>query len=205
MNIRLMTGAALALATVPALAQQPAAQPTAMVVTPATAQTAMVVTPDNSSSLHAGLPIQLETRDELTTEHKALKVGHQVEMEVIQPVMLNEHVVIPAGSRAIGEVTAVRNKGMWGKSGGIDVKVLYAEANGRQIRLNGTFDEHGQTGTAGVVGAIAVLPIAGFFVTGTSARIAPHTHVTAFLAEDIAVQFAGAQPGPAGSASTLAK
>lgn len=164
----------------------------------------MVVAPDNSTSLHAGLPIQLETRDELSTEHKALKVGHQVEMEVIQPVMLDNRVVIPAGTRALGEVTAVRNKGMWGKSGGIDVKVLYAEANGRQIRLNGTFNEHGQTGTAGVVGAIAVLPIAGFFVTGTSAKIPPHTHVTAFLAEDIAVQFAGQQT-PAGSAETLAK
>jgi len=198
MNIRVLTGAAMALAAVPACAQQAAP----MVVAPVVAQTSMVVTQENSNSLHAGLPIQLETRDELTTEHKALKVGQQVEMQVIQPVMLNDHVVITAGSRAVGEITSVRNKGMWGKSGGIDVKVLYAEANGRQIRLNGTFNEHGQTGTAGVVGAIAVLPIAGFFVTGTSAKIPPHTHVTAFLAEDIAVQFAG---GAAGSANTLAK
>jgi len=169
----------------------------------------MVVTQDNSTVLHAGIPIQLETRDELTTEHKALKVGQKVEMEVIQPLLLNDHVVIAAGSRAIGEITAVRNKGMWGKSGGINIKVLYAEANGRQIRLNGTFDERGETGTAGVIGAIAILPVAGFFVTGTSARIAPHTHMTAYLAEELAVQFAPVSqvvaPGGATASVALAK
>ena len=155
--------------------------------------------------LHAGLPVQLETRDELTTEHKALKVGQQVEMQVIQPVLLNSQVVIAAGTRALGEVTTVRNKGMWGKSGGITVKVLYIEANGHQIRLNGTFNEHGSTGTAGVIGAVAFLPVAGFFVTGTSAKIAPGTHVTAFLAEDVPVQFAQAAPGGPAGPATLAK
>jgi len=199
MRIRFI-GAALSLIAVPALAQETAPVAPMVAAQPA----AIVVTPDTSTALHAGLPIQLETRDELTTEHKALKVGQRVEMQVIQPVMLNSQVVIPAGSRALGEITMVRNKGMWGKSGGINVKVLYAEANGRQIKLNGTFNEHGSTGTAGVIGAVAFLPVAGFFVTGTSAKIAPGTHVTAYLAEDVPVQFAQAAGGPVG-APTLVK
>jgi len=126
-------------------------------------------------------------------------------MQVVQPVLLNSQVVVPAGTRAVGEVTAVRNKGMWGKSGGINVKVLYIEMNSHQIRLNGAFDEHGSTGTAGVIGSIAFAPIAGFFVTGTSARIAPGTHVTAYLAEDLAVQFAQAAPVGAGGPAALVK
>jgi hypothetical protein len=157
----------------------------------ATAQeSTMVVAPSADNVLHTGTAVQLETRNELTTEHKALRVGQQVELDVLQPVLLNAQVVIPAGSRAMGEITTVRNKGMWGKSGGFTGRVLYVEANGRHIKLNGSFTDRGETGTGGVVASVALLPVAGFFVTGTSARLAPGTHVTAFVAEEVAVSFA---------------
>src|ERR1700761_1072055 len=81
---------------------------------------------------------------------------------------------------------------MWGKSGGITARVLYVEANGKQIRLNGSFNDRGETGTAGVIASVAFVPVAGFFVTGTSAKIAPGTHVTAFIGEEVPVQFADA-------------
>lgn len=182
----------LALAAVPSLAG---------------AQTAMVVGAPVTNVIHMGTPIQLETRDELSTEHKTLKVGQQIEMDVLQPVMLGDKVAIPAGSRAVGEVTTVRNKGMWGKSGGITARVLYVEANGRQIRLNGSFNDRGETGTAGVIASVAFVPVAGFFVTGTSAKIAPGTHVTAFIGEEVPVQFAdAAQPqliAPVAAAPTI--
>ena len=169
------------------------------------AQTAMTVVEPVENVLHTGTPIQLETRDALTTEHKALKVGQRIEMDVQQPVLLNNQVAIAAGSRAVGEITSVRNKGMWGKSGGITARVLYVEANGRQIRLNGSFNDRGDTGTVGVIASVAFVPIAGFFVTGTSAKIAPGPHVTAFLAEEVAVQFAAAAPPtPAASATGAA-
>lgn len=176
--MRAVTALALALAS-PSLAQNP-----------------MIISAPVTNVIHMGTPIQLETRDELTTEHKALKVGQQVEMDVLQPVMLGNQVAIPAGSRAMGEITTVRNKGMWGKSGGITARVLYVEANGRQIRLNGSFNDRGETGTAGVIASVALVPIAGFFVTGTSAKIAPGTHVTAFIGEEVPVQFADAVAPP---------
>lgn len=159
---------------------------------PAFCQTTMIVSPTAANVLHIGTAVQLEIRDALTTEHKAMHVGQSVEMDVVQPVMLNGQVVIPGGSRAIGEITTVRNKGMWGKSGGFTGRVLYVEANGRQIRLNGSFTDRGETGSAGVVASVALLPVAGFFVTGTSAHLAAGTHVTAFVAEEIAINFAPA-------------
>src|SRR4051812_24156780 len=149
----------------------------------------MVVAPSRENVLHPGTAIQLEIRDEITTEHKDLRVGRTIEMDVLQPVLLNGQVVIAGGSRAVGEITSVRNKGMWGKSGGFTGRVLYVEANGRQIKLNGSFTDRGETGTGGVVAAVALLPIAGFFVTGTSAHLPPGTHVTAFVAEEIPITF----------------
>ena len=125
--------------------------------------------------------------EELTTERKVARVGQRFRMEVAEALMLNGKTVIPSGSPVQGEITEVRNKGMWGKSGHITAWVLYATVGGRQVRLSGSFDDKGVTGTAGVVGAIVLVPLAGFFVTGTSARIPSGSVVSASLDEDIAV------------------
>lgn len=145
--------------------------------------------------LRSGTPVSLRMMEGLTTEGKKLKVGQRFNMEVAEAVTVNGHVVIPAGSPAVGEVTEVRNKGMWGKSGRIIGRVLYARANGRQIRLSGALDDKGVTGTAGVVGAAVLVPVAGFFMTGTSARIASGSPVAGFVDEDIAFS-PGAQAAP---------
>ena len=77
---------------------------------------------------------------------------------------------------------------MWGKSGYIGARVVSLKLNGRNVRLSGTFDDKGVTGTGGVVAAIALIPVAGFFTTGTSAFIASGSGVKGFLDEDLAFQ-----------------
>lgn len=147
--------------------------------------------------LRAGTPIALKLSEGLTTEKKKLRTGQRFQMEVAEAVTLNGQIVIPIGSPATGEVTEIRNKGMWGKSGYIGARALFVRANGKQIRLTGQFDDKGVTGTAGVVGALVVVPIAGFFMTGTSARIPMGSGVKAFIDEDISVAFAAlAAPAP---------
>lgn len=153
------------------------------------------VAPDNM--LRTGTEVSLKLSEPLTTKGKNLRVGYHFQMEVAEAVMVNNQVVIPAGSPATGEVTEVRNKGMWGKSGHITASVLYVRVNGRQIRLNGTFDDKGVTGTAGVVAAIAFVPIAGFLTTGTSASIPAGAPIKAFVGEDVPLTFAAA-PQPMG-------
>jgi len=71
--------------------------------------------------------------------------------------------------------------------------------------MSGQVDDKGTTGTAGVVAAIAVLPVAGFFTTGTSATVPIGTAVNGFVDEDVPVAMAAAAvqpitvPTPAGS------
>nr|WP_243451897.1 hypothetical protein [Sphingosinicella soli] len=146
-----------------------------------------------SSVLRAGTSVPLKTLVGLTTEGKKLKVGHRFELEVAEAVSVDGQVVIPVGSPAVGEVTSVRNKGMWGKSGHIETRMLYVRANGRQIRLSGSIDDKGVTGTAGVVAAAVLIPVVGFFVTGTSAQIPVGSNITGFVQEDVPVTF----PAPA--------
>ncbi|MFD2135035.1 hypothetical protein ACFSLT_07015 [Novosphingobium resinovorum] len=115
-------------------------------------------------------------------------MGQRFQMEVAENITQNGVVVIPSGTPAIGEITEVRNKGMWGKSGYIGARVVSLNLNGRNVRLSGTFDDKGVTGTGGVVAAIALVPIAGFLTTGTSAFIASGSAVKGFLDEDLAFQ-----------------
>lgn len=146
--------------------------------------------------LRAGTPVQLRLMEEVTTKKKAAKVGQRFMLEVAAPVEVNGVVVVPVGTPAWGEITEVRNKGMWGKSGKLTARLLYLRVNGRQIRLTGTFDDKGVTGTAGVVGAVALVPVVGFFVTGTSAVFPMGGSVGAFIDEDVQLAIADTGPPP---------
>jgi hypothetical protein len=195
MNRRFVAYAALAAMSSPAFAfqQNPPAAP-AQLVKPAVAPIVAPVT--NSAVLRVGTEVPLRLMEELTTKGKKLRIGQRFHLETSEPVIVQGVTVIPAGSPAVGEITDVRNKGMWGKSGHLAAHVLYLTVNGRQIRLTGVFDDKG---TAGGIGAVAVSAIvflpAGFFMTGTSARVPMGTVVKSFVDEDVPLSFAaGAQP-----------
>ncbi|MEO5775160.1 MAG: hypothetical protein ABIQ32_13730 [Sphingomicrobium sp.] len=137
--------------------------------------------------LRAGAPVPVALSEFLTTKGKHLRVGQKVQLEVAQDVLLNGRVAIPARSPVEGVLTEIRNKGMWGKSGAIHLQIRSVTINGTNIRLKGDMDTRGETGTAGVVGAIVALPVAGFFVTGTSAEMPLNMPGRAFLDQDIAL------------------
>lgn len=163
------------------------AQTTDVAAPAANAPVATIVNAPSDTVLRVGTPIALVMSEELTTKGKKLKAGARFNLQTAEAITLGGMTVIPAGSPAVGEVTDVRNKGMWGKSGKINTRLLYVRVGDRQIRLSGQVDDKGVTGTAGVVGAVAFLPVAGFFLTGTSAQIPMGAPVKAFLDEDITV------------------
>jgi hypothetical protein len=153
--------------------------------------------PAGNAILRSGTEIPLRLEEELTTKGKQLRVGQRFHLTTTEPVIVNGVNVIPVGTPAEGEVTDVRNKGMWGKSGHLAARILYMTLYGRQIRLSGTFDEKG---SAGGVGAVAVsafvfLP-AGFFMTGTSAKVPAGTVVKSFLGEDVPLAMPAIVQGP---------
>ena len=205
-----LTGALLL--SVPAMAQT---APTATLApAPATAPVVVASAPmADSNVLRAGTEISLKMSEMITTKGKKLVAGYLAHLEVMDDVLVNGVVVIPKGSPAIAEVTDVRNKGMWGKSGKINARLLYVTVGDRKIRLRGVFDDKGVTGTAGVVAAIAFVPIAGFFTTGTSATLPIGAGVKGFVDEDVtlvvgtpaaAAAPATDAPAPAPAATTAA-
>lgn len=142
--------------------------------------------------LPQGTSVRLRTLSPLSSSDN--KTGDRFDLEVSEDVLLNGRVVIPRGSPGRGEITLVKKKGMWGKSGKLETRVLSVRANGMDIPLRGTVLDKGDTGTAGVVGAILVLPVAGFFVTGTSAVLPQGTGFTGLTESDLPVTFADQVP-----------
>ena len=163
---------------------------------PAPVTTAALVPAAETPVLRIGTKVPLKLSQELTTKGKQLRVCQHFQMETTEPIMINGAVVVPVGSPATGEITEVRNKGMWGKSGHFTAQVAYVTVGGRQVRMTGTFDDKG---TAGGIGAVAVSTIvflpAGFFMTGTSAHLPAGAPVIGFIGEDVPLTIAAA-PAP---------
>jgi hypothetical protein len=187
MYLRIL-GSALLLASTSVSAQVTFAPPPA----------APIAAPVTSNAiLRTGTPVPLRLSEELTTKGKKLRVGQRFRMEVGENVIVQGVTVIPVGSPAVGEITDVRNKGMWGKSGHLGARILYVTVNGRQIRLSGAFDDKGVAGGIGAaaVSALVFLP-AGFFMTGTSAKIPVGAMVKGFVDEDVQLNIAAAALPP---------
>lgn len=103
----------------------------------------------------------------------------------------------PLARPQLAKLQTSATKVMWGKSGRFAGQALYLTVNGRQIRLNGVFDSKG---TAGGIGAVAVSAIvfapAGFFISGTNAKLPIGTPLKAFIGEDVQLAFAAQAPAP---------
>ena len=198
MKPNLMGGGAaflIACAT-PAFAQTEAAPAVSpAVATPVAPPVAAPAT--TNAVLRTGTEVALRLSEELTTQGKKLRVGNRFRLEMSEPVIVQGVTVIPAGSPAVGEITDVRNKGMWGKSGRLVARLLYVTVNGRQIRLTGAFDDKGVAGGVGAVAVSAVVFLpAGFFMTGTSAKVPMGTVVKGFIDEDVPLTIAAQAVAP---------
>jgi hypothetical protein len=176
------------------LQSQPVQVQPAQTVAPAAPIAAPATT---TATLRVGTEVPLRLVEQLTTKGKKLRVGQRFHLETSEPVMVQGVNVIPVGSPAVGEITDVRNKGMWGKSGHLGARILYVTVNGRQIRLSGAFDDKGVAGGVGAaaVSALVFLP-AGFFMTGTSALVPSGTIVKAFVDEDVPLAMPVAAQAP---------
>jgi hypothetical protein len=194
--LALAAGAAMQ-AAAPQPTVQAAPAPAAAPAIQAPAAAPIAAQPTTNAILRVGTVVPLRLTDELTTKGKKLRVGDRFHLETSEPVMVQGVNVIPVGSPAVGEITDVRNKGMWGKSGHLAARILYVTVNGRQIRLSGAFDDKG---VAGGIGAVAVSALifapAGFFMTGTSAKVPAGSIIRGYIDEDVPLAMPVATQAP---------
>jgi hypothetical protein len=150
-----------------------------------------------TTMLPANSEITLSLNEELTSRRH--RQGQTFDLSVAGKVMLGNYVVIPAGTRAVGEVTWVTGRGMFGKSGKMNIAIRYIDLNGRHIPVEGTFRQEGEGNTVATLAGVAVVPIAGLFITGHSAVIPQGRQLVVRLRDDLPVilpDVATATPAP---------
>ncbi|MGL6044790.1 MAG: hypothetical protein ACRC1J_12785, partial [Sandaracinobacteroides sp.] len=140
-------GAGPAAASVPS----PVAPPAPVAAPAPMAQVAPMV----AGVLPANTDVLLRMDSELNS--KSAKVGDRFNMSVVNNVLSNGLVVIPAGTRGVGEVTYRTGKGSFGKSGKMEIELKHLELAGQRIPITGKYRQEGEGGTtATVVTAVLV-------------------------------------------------
>lgn len=161
------------------------------------AEAPMVIAPraaSNTAVLPANTEVLLAMNETITTKGNNLKEGSSFSLSVVHDVMLGDYVIIPAGARAMGEVTWLTSKGAFGKSGKMDIALRYVEVNGRRIPLTGTYRQEGEGNTVATVGGVIAAGVFAAFITGKSGVIPQGRELMARTKSDLPVQLAGAAP-----------
>jgi hypothetical protein len=158
--------------------------------------TASVLAPTTSEGeLPANSEIVLSLNEELNS--KTHRLGDKFSLTVAQDVRVGSQVVIPRGTRAVGQVTWRTGNGSFGKSGKMDVAFRYVDFNGQQIPIEGDHHQEGAGATGATIGAVvAAGVVGGLIVKGKSARIAEGREFTVRTKEAIPVALSSAG-GPA--------
>jgi hypothetical protein len=139
------------------------------------------------SFLPANTEIRLRMNQEVTTKGDRWSGGYTFNLSVVQDVRLSGYVVIPAGSRAVGRITWLTNKGAFGKSGKMEVDLEYVEVAGRRIGLDGNFRQEGEGNTVATVAGVIAAGVFAGFITGKSGTIPEGRELTAHTEADVAV------------------
>jgi hypothetical protein len=187
MNRAIAATLAVALIATPATAQDmtaPAAQP--LLAQPLAAAPQL--------TLPANTEILLSLNEELTS--KRSREGDKFSLTVVHDVLLNDMVVIPKGSRGVGEVTWKTGKGAFGKSGKMEIQLRYLEANGRQVPIEGKYRQEGEGNTVATVAGVIAAGVFAGFITGKTAIIPQGRELKAHTREAVPVLVAAAPAAP---------
>ena len=120
---------------------------------------------EGNAYIPKGTVLAVELTKELSS--KKAKVGDPVPLKLVENLIVNDVVVIPAGSEVKGIVTEARKAGGLGRGGKLEFSIVSVKAiNGVEIPLEYTKGEHaeGDGGAVAVFAAVSI--IGGIFMKG---------------------------------------
>jgi len=176
------SGSLLLAAAIPpqsALAEhQPAVS--ASTVEPVLAQVAPSVVP-------AGTLVALRVDENLSS--RTSRRGDTFSLTLVNDIWSGNRLVVPAGTKGLGQVVHAAGKGFGGRAGELIVTARYLEIEGRRIVLRGfKLAAAGADNAETAAISTAMVPIAGVLITGTSATIRVGQLAQAKLAEPYRLQ-----------------
>ena len=120
-------------------------------------------------TLPVGTEVELMVTKEVNS--RSAKAGDRIKLRVNAPVRAGDQVLIPVGTSAWGEVTAVSGTGAAGRSGRLSMRLLHIDSPAGPVPLTGTSDARGDGSTAGVVLGVLAWGVLGLLNKGDNALI----------------------------------
>lgn len=145
--------------------------------------------------LPANTELTITPNSELSS--KSLKKGDVFTFATVYDVIMNDHIVIPKGTRGQGTVTWRTGKGAFGKSAKMELAFNWIDIGGRRIGVEGTHRQEGQGNTGATIGAVVAVGVFSAFVTGKSATVPHGMQLKAFTSEPLEYDLAGLKAAPA--------
>jgi hypothetical protein len=133
--------------------------------------------------LRQGTPVPMKTLAPLSS--KRARQGQRFDLEVVDEVRVDGMLVIPKGAHGVGEVSRVVTKGVMGKPGKLEVRVLYVEVGGSRIRLDGRARDKGESGAAPVLLAAPLIGLNAAFFSGKSAVLPAGSAIEGVVFQDL--------------------
>ena len=179
--------------------------------TPQMASPAATSQPLKAHTLLDGTPVKLRLSQTISSSDA--KVGQEIPFEAVEDIKVDDVVVLPKGSTAIGTVTEANAKKSMGRAGKLNMSMSYARlADQEKVALRAIKDSKGGGHVGAMTGAMVATSIVFFpaaplflFIHGKDITIPQGTEVTAFVEGDMHLdmaKFGGAPPASASSAAT---
>ena len=135
--------------------------------------------------LRAGTPIRFVT--EAAIDSRSVRQGQRFAIVVAEDLVDGSRVLIPKGTKAVGEVEAVSGKGMFGKPGSLSLRPLFIEIGDQRINLEGAAEEVGKEQVGGAAIATVLTGGLGLVITGKSARLDAGSPLTGWVRNDATI------------------
>lgn len=161
---------------------------------PATASPATAVS-SGMVMLREGTDVPLKFAQALSS--KSAAEGDPVAFILDEDLKVGDVVVAKAGSKAFGEVSNVKKSGMMGKAGELNVRLDYLKVGDSKIKLRGTKDREGASGTTGAIVLTVLFGPIGLIKHGKNIDIPQGSALKAYVADDISLP--PAPPAPPAS------
>lgn len=125
-----------------------------------------------------------------TVNSQANKIGENFAIRLVEPIIINGQIIVPAGAIGSGDVVHAAKSRFGGKPGELIIAVRYLEHQGQRIPLrslkfgSGTGKDNGTTALA--VG-VAVSSVLSMFITGGEVNVPAGTIAQAKTSADVII------------------
>jgi hypothetical protein len=144
-----------------------------------TAATAASTATSGSVMLPEGTELKLQFNERLSSATN--RQGDTFTVSLTEPVTLSNGVVIPAGFRGRGEVTAAERRGMMGRGGDLSVRLEYIRIGQTRVGIRANRSSEGQAAMGSTIALTVLFGPLGLLKRGKDIDIPRGQEIIAFV------------------------